>query len=482
MDLRDEKVAAAINGLERRAERQDNDLTLYNTYVDGGVLAEVSDTQSQIIYGRRGVGKTHLLHFHGHKISLERAHSPYFIFDCQRLGSGTATMSDDPNVVGRNYAFELLNELGTRLFAYIETLKLKKNKEEIAQGATLEFVSRIYRKDGSFDFRNLSSIFRAICSNAEIERVYIALDEFVSVPQPAQPIFAHLLKQIFASDRRVVFKIAGVTFQTKLYAEKDGQGIGMEIGADVFSDIDLDGFFLWDEDREGVMTFFSEVLYNHLAEPLGWAMGRSPADKRNHVTSFFFTQERCLQELVRASEGNCRDLLNILRSAYSEFRRGRGARIGIDHIATAAKTWYRNAKLANLSRGTRDEEFLNFLIQDVIKNKRSRSFMVAYQDAQHPMLIRLLNLRLLHRMRTTWSHPDRPGEPYHIFAIDYGCYADLKGTRSEPRQEIFFFAQDSPQENLPPLDSQEVVPLPDRRSIRRIVLSRKQIDKFYVDA
>jgi len=45
--------------------------------------------------------------------------------------------------------------------------------------------------------------------------------------------------------------------------------------------------------------------------------------------------------------------------------------------------------------------------------------MVAYQDAQHPMLIRLLNLRLLHRMRTTWSHADRPGEPYHIFAIDY---------------------------------------------------------------
>jgi hypothetical protein len=30
MDLRDEKVAVAINALERRAERQDNDLTLYN--------------------------------------------------------------------------------------------------------------------------------------------------------------------------------------------------------------------------------------------------------------------------------------------------------------------------------------------------------------------------------------------------------------------------------------------------------------------
>ena len=49
MDLRNQKLATAINALERRAERQDSDLTLYNTYVDGGVLAELSDTQSQVI-------------------------------------------------------------------------------------------------------------------------------------------------------------------------------------------------------------------------------------------------------------------------------------------------------------------------------------------------------------------------------------------------------------------------------------------------
>ncbi len=36
------------------------------------------------------------------------------------------------------------------------------------------------------------------------------------------------------------------------------------------------------------------------------------------------------------------------------------------------------------------------------------------------------------------------------------------------------------QQNLPPLEPQDIVPLPDRRSIRRITLSRKQIDKFYV--
>jgi hypothetical protein len=479
MELRDETVAAAFNALERRAERQDNDFTLFNTYVDGGVLAELSDTESQVIYGRRGVGKTHLLHFHRHRVSLKASRSPYFIFDCQRLGSGTATISADPQIIGRNYAFELLNDLGTRLFYQVDALRLTKSKESDSQNAIMAFVDHICSKDGSFDNRNLSSTFRAFCDYADIERVYIGLDEFVTVPQPAQPIFAHVLKQIFGSDRRVVFKIAAVTFQTSLYADIGGKQMGMEIGADVFSDIDLDSYFLWDENGEGVMEFFSQVLYNHLGEILGWDLSRSAPQKRNHVIAFFFTQERCLQELVRASEGNCRDLLNITRAAYSEFRRGHGDKIGIDHVTTAAKSWYRNAKLNNISQNTRDEEFLNFLIQDVIKDKKSRSFMVSYQDARHPLLTRLLNLRLLHRMRTTWTHPDRPGQPYHIFVIDYGCYADLKGTRAEPLQGIFFDSDEKNSEGLN-AETQDFVPLPDRRSIRRIVLLRSDIERFYL--
>jgi hypothetical protein len=360
------------------------------------------------------------------------------------------------------------------LFDSADSLELQADKKQAAHVAAMTFVDHINSNDGSFDFRNLSSTFGAFCSHVDMDRIYIALDEYVSIPQSAQPIFAHILKQIFASERRVVFKIAAVTYQTSLVVQLDGQQIGMEIGADVFSDIDLDSYFLWDENRTGVLTFFSQVLYNHIGELLGWNLSISPAEKRNHITSFFFTQEKCLQELVRASEGNCRDILNILRLAYSEFRRGEGAKIGIDHVTTAAKTWYRNAKLSNISANTRDEEFLNFLIQGVIKDKKSRSFMVSYQDARHPLLMRLLNLRLLHRMRTTWTHPDRPGEPYHIFVIDYGCYAELKGTRSEPQQDVFF-------ESLAPdSDAHDVVPLTDKRSIRRIVVSRQDLDKFYV--
>jgi hypothetical protein len=396
-----------------------------------------------------------------------------FIFDCQTLGSGIAGISADPKIISHNYAFELLNELGTRLFDSIPALKLPPAEESRAQEAALLFVEHICSKDGSFDYRNLSATFNAFCDHVNVERIYIGLDEFVSIPQSAQPLFAHILKQLFASNRRVVFKIAAVTFQTTLSSYANGQQVGLEIGADVFGDIDLDSYFLWDEQAAGVLSFFSQVLYNHLGESLGWNLGEAPARKMEVIISALFTQEKCFQELVRASEGNCRDLLNIFRLAYSEFRRSDSGKITLEHVTTAAKTWYRNAKLSNISPHTKDEAFLNFLIQDVIKEKRSRAFMVHYQAANHPLLIRLLNLRLLHRMRATWTHPDRPGDPHHIFTIDYGCYADLKNTRSEPEQLVFL---PSTAEKV----TEDYVPLPDRRSIRRIVVERAALDKFYV--
>src|SRR5207302_6991463 len=106
---------------------------------------------SQVVYGRRGVGKTHLLHFHRHTCSLKEHRAPYFIFDCQRLGSGTATISPEASVVGRNYAFEFLNELGTRLFGYVETLRLGETKQMHAQEAILAFVDHVCSKEGYFD-------------------------------------------------------------------------------------------------------------------------------------------------------------------------------------------------------------------------------------------------------------------------------------------------------------------------------------------
>ena len=60
MDLRGPQMERAIGNVERRAEREAGYRRLYDIYVDRGVLSELSSSENQIVYGRRGVGKTHL--------------------------------------------------------------------------------------------------------------------------------------------------------------------------------------------------------------------------------------------------------------------------------------------------------------------------------------------------------------------------------------------------------------------------------------
>jgi len=465
----------AVAKVERRAERQADEATLYKTYVDSGVLSEVSDTESQIIYGRRGVGKTHLLYFHRQRVSEADPHTLYLIVNCQTLASGLTGISSDPAVAGRMFFEEFLNTLADSLFDNISRLELIQPGRRNAESATLAFVETINQTGNGFDFRNTASTLEKFRNAADLNKIYVALDEFVSIPEAVQPYFAEYLKRLFAANKNVVIKIASVTYQTKLLETIDSRQIGLESGADIFGDINLDVHFIWDENQEAVQLFFLQVLYNHLADLLGWDLSVHRDVKARTIVATFFTQEKCVQELVRASEGNCRDLFNLFKLAYSEFKRDPrpgSSRIGLEHLKSASRQWYRIGKLQNISGKTRDEEFLNFLIQHVIKERKARTFMVHFSNWKHPVLLRLLNLRLLHLLRTTWTHPDRPGEPYYLFTVDYGCYVDLKNTQSEPEADLFFPAGDKTYDDLVPLD--------DRRSIRRIVLEKADLDRFLV--
>jgi hypothetical protein len=78
-----------------------------------------------------------------------------------------------------------------------------------------------------------------------------------------------------------------------------------------------------------------------------------------------------------------------------------------------------------------------------------------------------LNERILHKLSGFYSHKDLPGERYELFNIDYGAYVRFKGTVNEPYQMALPFITDLPK--LSPDEQKFMVPLDDKRSIRRIV-------------
>jgi hypothetical protein len=108
---------------------------------------------------------------------------------------------------------------------------------------------------------------------------------------------------------------------------------------------------------------------------------------------------------------------------------------------------------------------LRRIVDEVIGKRRARSFMLPRELEKHPIIQRLFDARVLHHMQRGYADKDNPGVRYNIYAIDYGAYVDLLGTSRAPELEM---------EQGGGADM--VVPFDDKRSIRRIVLSKETLE------
>jgi hypothetical protein len=229
----------------------------------------------------------------------------------------------------------------------------------------------------------------------------------------------------------------------------------------------MDRFFVWDQDQEFVERFFAEVLFNHIALELNVELNINAETKLDYISNQLFTQRRVLSELCRASEGNARDFLVLFGKSHSKYRQQSShQKIGLEDVHSASIDLYRSDKYSNISSEKPLEDFLDYLVHSIIKEKKSRTFMVPYQSRNHPLLARLFSARILHPLNVEWSHPHLPGERYSLVTMDYGTYASFKGTTSEPSQQVFFPIDD------PKTDELDLVPIDDRRSIRRLVVEK----------
>jgi hypothetical protein len=110
------------------------------------------------------------------------------------------------------------------------------------------------------------------------------------------------------------------------------------------------------------------------------------------------------------------------------------------------------------------EEVLGRIIHDVIGSRQARAFLASRAVQKHPLLQRLCDARVLHLVQRGYADKDNPGVRYNIYCIDYGAYVDLIGTRSQPQLDLLLEGAAEMPSDSP------VVPLDDKRSIRRIIL------------
>ena len=512
-DIRDLK--RAIYGLHRRSERSDKD-KLIDTFVDiGNIFDVLSSNDHQVIFGRRGTGKTHILYYLLHYIY--NANDIGIYVDLTNLGSSNSVYSDASLPISERGTRLLvdtlaeiynglldyitgnnnldLNSLDWRLFdrfadsfthvkvegsistiatsansisqtnyadaaASTDGLSLRLSREK-QRHHTAEYTER---RDGAevhyIHFGEVVSALRELTSALSDKRIWILLDEWSNIPIELQPMLADLFRRTFMTINNVIVKIAAIDHRSNFIITKSrGNYLGLELGADISADVNLDEYLVVDVNYTHAIDFYKNLFYKHIlntdhAKNAGLAFNRP-----DELISKLFTQHNTFVELVKASEGVPRDAINIAIKAAQVSGNGDN-KISIPNVREAARQWYLNDKEATVRSREKAYMLLQWVIDKVIKHRRARAFLLEVGKADQ-LIDFLFDSRVLHILKRNVSTHDRPGHRYDVYKIDYGCYVDLISTSGNPSAEPLLGID---------------VPSDDYRAIRRAILD---IDEFY---
>lgn len=508
----------------KRAEKVDHQ-TLVESFVDvGPLLTVLSTTDNQVLYGRRGTGKTHALVYLAES-RKKTGDIPVYI-DLRQIGS-TGGIYSDPNVPFSERATRLLidtlacvhdelideslkdnspldlskvapildelseaisevtvsgpveeemsgtgsiktttsEDLGVSISAKASSIsassKTGREQQDHASYRLKLTGTRIHR----INFGRVRDVFTRLMKALNGVKLWIILDEWSVTPLDLQPYLADLLRRSLFPVPGITVKIGAIEKRSSFQLTLDGGDyIGLELGGDASADLNMDDFMVFENDETRAVAFFQNMIYRHFQSLADEFKDIGLPTSERDLIRTAFTQENVFRELVRAAEGIPRDALYILSmAAQADFSKA----ISIDTVRKASKTWYQRDKETAVSANQRSLQLLHWIIDNVIAYRRSRAFLLQ-RTISNDLIDKLFDARVLHLLKRNISAHDKPGVRYDVYKIDYGCYVDLLSTQKSPlgllETETGAFVD---------------VPPDDYRAIRRAILD---IDEFEKEA
>jgi hypothetical protein len=512
--------------IAKRAERQDDDV-LQKTFVDyGSVFDVLSSVDHQIVFGRRGTGKTHLLTvlrqhkrangeaalqldmrnlgsaggiygdptipitqratrllidviaaIHGSllELAIEGDGGP---IDLGRAGPALDALFDahhEVKVVGarttlvRASSEESGGSAEVKLGASMSTsgpeLKAEGSLGSSGKGAVTETVTTVGEEVHRVNFGSVGDALRKLADTLPNKRLWILIDEWSEVPLDLQPLLADLIRRAVMPIKGITVKIAAIEQRTRFFIPDRGVGnIGIEVGPDTSAAINLDDFMVFDNDESRSVTFFRSLVFRHVQAALE-ADGKPPLKSEADLVSQAFTQSNAFDEVVRACEGVPRDAIHILSHAA---QRANDTTISVGDVRTAAQQWYLGSKDAAINSHDQAKALLTWIVDKVIKERQTKAFLLE-SGTRDRLVDFLYDERVLHVLRKGMSAKDEPGRRFQVYGIDYGCYVDLINTAKAPRGYLDLGEEARPNFSV-------TVPRTDFRSIRRCILN---LSDFY---
>lgn len=482
--LADMTVASAMSGIILRSEQQPDLRVLENVFVDTGVLAQLSGRNSQIVFGRRGTGKSHLLRVLAAR-SLRQRNELAIYADVRLLGSAQLMTEPGRGLGPRSVSIfkDLLSLLQQRLLEHSVSLD-GRGLEEVSDfadsvrtvtavvtqrettdewqstrtsdhgvglklsltGASLDAQSKDHGEvvgkrtdhynetfESTVVFAEVSHHLDAAVAALGVDRLILFIDEWASIPPDVQPYVAEFLKRTLFPSPKVTVKIAALEHQSTFTTRTEsGTRIGFELGGDAFANLDLDDYYSHDRNPSTAAAFMGELLYRHLVAvlPAGYLATTHSIASADQLVTRLFDDHVAFTDLVRAGHGVTRDFLGMHTLAFFHSMRSKDPKITADSVHTTTSDWFEIDKLSNLS--IEMLEVFRRLVNEVVGGFRCPHFLIDRAFAAVPAIRELYDLRLIHLVRRGVTRSDSPGTRYLLYTFDMGAYMGVDGLSLDP--------------------------------------------------
>lgn len=515
IDIKSRRVQQSVSKLDGFLRAEYNSEKNYLEYYAGlETLDKVISIKDQIIYGRRGTGKTHLLKALQEKLladdqkylpvyidlrtfkpTLESDNDLYYaliifqeivvevlkcvyvnldylyqeytveqqkiIIDPQRRKISALLEKFNRNFDGKS--FTKMGETGFRVNEVKKlatNLKIAKIPELFGSKEVNKEIESEDEKIKYISFSDMSDAISELLEAVDIDRIFCLLDEWSEIPETSQYILAEFLKRTFVP-KKVTLKIAAIPNRTQLISENR---IGLEDGGDIFG-FPLDNRYIYELYPEITKAFFNELLYKqlYLMAPQLYEIFYDNKEKRPvHNFINIFLANQALREILIASAGIPRDFLNIFISAYNIFfTKTNNRHLVVADIRNATVEWYGVDKKKTVDANSNAKLLLDKIINDILITKKRCHFLIPEKYEKVKELNDLIDLRVIHLRKRGISHKGNKGVVYNVYYLDYACYTSTNLYHNKINTTLL----------------NEIETIDDFREIRRVSLE----DKFFED-
>ena len=486
----DPLVGRAVSGIVPNSDQQLGTEILESTFVDIGILGQLEANNNQILFGRRGTGKSHLLRLLAARRNELPGHAAIFI-DLRRLGSAQLMANTDKPLSIRSISVfrDLLGELQSHLLDLATDPRHPDRLDALESVSALADViasvsSQVSGRDITREMGGASSttahlsatvsvtpgiqaalggdrsysekyaehytevfestiVFAEIAAAVEralttlgITNLLFALDEWVSIPPDVQPYVAEFLKRGLLPTSRISLKIASLQYDSSFSISSSSSGkIGFSFGGEISRSIDLDEIYAYERNAALAEETFTDLLLRHLMANMSdqdHLVSRHGVTDAASLRRALFADDSSFGELLQAGGGVPRDFLNIFTAAYYRAAIARTPNIRADAITDAARAAFTTEKLLNLDPD--QERTLTSIAAGLDQQDAGLLFTLDRRYIQHPLTQSLYDLRVIHVVQPRYVGAAGVGSvsPKSLFRLDYGAALTLRNKATGP--------------------------------------------------